>query len=139
MNIIITHQIADEDRNAILAGLRQHNIQYLKENSFGQLAVYAKNEIGVIIGGLLASTKGNWLCIDYLWVSQNARKSGLGRTLMISAEQESIKLGCKHALVDTFSFQALPFYEKLGYIQQMSLPDFPELGMQRHYLTKHYE
>ncbi len=139
MNIIITHQIADEDRNAVLAGLRQHNIQYLKENSFGQLAVYAKNEIGVIIGGLLASTKGNWLCIDYLWVSQNARKSGLGRTLMISAEQESIKLGCKHALVDTFSFQALPFYEKLGYIQQMSLPDFPELGMQRHYLTKHYE
>lgn len=139
MNIIITHQIVDEDRNAVLAGLRQHNIQYLKENSFGQLAVYAKNEIGVIIGGLLASTKGNWLCIDYLWVSQNARKSGLGRTLMISAEQESIKLGCKHALVDTFSFQALPFYEKLGYIQQMSLPDFPELGMQRHYLTKHYE
>ena len=139
MNIIITHQIVDEDRNAVLAGLRQHNIQYLKENSFGQLAVYAKNEIGMITGGLLASTKGNWLCIDYLWVSENARKSGLGRTLMISAEQESIKLGCKHALVDTFSFQALPFYEKLGYIQQMSLPDFPELGMQRHYLTKHYE
>lgn len=139
MNIIITHQIADEDRNAVLAGLRQHNIQYVKENSFGQLAVYAKNEIGMITGGLLASTKGNWLCIDYLWVSQNARKSGLGRTLMISAEQESIKLGCKHALVDTFSFQALPFYERLGYIQQMSLPDFPELGMQRHYLTKRYE
>ncbi|HBO23986.1 MAG TPA: N-acetyltransferase [Providencia sp.] len=139
MNIIITHQIADEDRNAVLAGLRQHNIQYLKENSFGQLAVYAKNEIGMITGGLLASTKGNWLCIDYLWVSENARKSGLGRTLMTSAEQESIKLGCKHALVDTFSFQALPFYERLGYIQQMSLPDFPELGMQRHYLTKRYE
>lgn len=109
--IIITHQIADGDRDTILAGLRQHNIQYLKENSFGQLAVYVKNETDVITGGLLASTKGNWLCIDYLWVSENARKSGLGSTLMKSAEQESIKLGCKHALVDTFSFQALPFYE----------------------------
>ena len=139
MDIIITHQIGDEDREAVLAGLRKFNIQYLNANSFGQLAIYSKNEMGLIIGGLLASTKGNWLCIDYLWVSENARKNGLGRILIQAAEQESIKLGCKHALVDTFSFQALPFYEKQGYTQQMSLPDFPELGMQRHYLTKNYE
>jgi hypothetical protein len=38
--------------------------------------------------------------------------------------------------VDTFSFQALPFYQKQGYQQQMSLPDFPQTGMQRHDLTK---
>ncbi|EAS6424226.1 N-acetyltransferase, partial [Salmonella enterica] len=41
-----------------------------------------------------------------------------------------------HGLVDTFSFQALPFYEKQGYILQMSLPDFPKVGSQRHYLIK---
>ncbi|MFH7098862.1 N-acetyltransferase, partial [Klebsiella pneumoniae] len=44
--------------------------------------------------------------------------------------------GCSHLLVDTFSFQALPFYQKLGYQLQMSLPDFPHAGMQRHYLSK---
>lgn len=74
--------------------------------------------------------------IDYLWVSESARNDGLGRELMYTAEREAIKLGCIHSLVDTFSFQALPFYEKLGYVKQMSLPDFPETGMQRHYLTK---
>lgn len=38
--------------------------------------------------------------------------------------------------MDTFSFQALPFYLKQGYQQQITLPDFPQTGMQRHYLTK---
>jgi hypothetical protein len=39
--------------------------------------------------------------------------------------------------VDTFSFQALPFYQKLGYQLQMSLPDFPHAGMQRHIRHNH--
>lgn len=34
------------------------------------------------------------------------------------------RAGCSHVLVDTFSFQALPFYQKLGYQLQMSLPVF---------------
>ena len=52
------------------------------------------------------------------------------------AEQQAQAQGCSHLLVDTFSFQALPFYQKLGYQLQMSLPDFPHAGMQRHYLSK---
>jgi hypothetical protein len=52
------------------------------------------------------------------------------------AEKEGVLKGCIHGLVDTFSFQALPFYEKQGYILQMSLPDFPKVGSQRHYLVK---
>lgn len=56
--------------------------------------------------------------------------------LVKMAEQEGKRRGCWHALVDTFSFQALPFYVKLGYQLQMSLADFPEEGLQRHYLTR---
>lgn len=136
MNLIITHEVTSEDRDELLAGLRSFNIRFLDATRFGQLGVYFKDETGVMLGGLLASIKANWLCIDYLWVSDNARNTGLGRKLMHTAEQEAIKLGCIHSLVDTFSFQALPFYQKLGYVQQMSLPDFPETGMQCHYLTK---
>lgn len=68
-----------------------------------------------MVGGLLAEVKANWLCIDFLWVSEKARNEGLGRKLMCAAEQEAVKVGCLHGLVDIFSFQALPFYEKLGY------------------------
>ena len=55
---------------------------------------------------------------------------------MQAAEEEAKRMGCLHALVDTFSFQARPFYEKQGYRLQMTLDDFPMKGMQRHYLSK---
>lgn len=39
---------------------------------------------------------------------------------------EAKQMECLFAQVDTFRFQALPFYQKEGYQQQMSLPDFPQ-------------
>ncbi|MEQ5125919.1 GNAT family N-acetyltransferase [Providencia alcalifaciens] len=136
MKITVTHEITPEDKEELFTGLRSYNRSFLQNSYFGQLGVYSKDDNGIMQGGLLASIKGRWLCIDYLWVDESMRKNGLGSQLMHVAEEESKKLGCHNALVDTFSFQALPFYEKLGYVKQISLPNFPELGMQRHYLSK---
>jgi len=55
---------------------------------------------------------------------------------MKAAEDLAVRHGNTQALVDTFSFQALPFYEKLGYQRQMTLDDFPSPGYAKHYLTK---
>lgn len=136
MKITVTHEITPEDKEELFTGLRSYNRSFLQNSYFGQLGVYSKDDNGIMQGGLFASIKGRWLCIDYLWVGESMRKNGLGSQLMHVAEEESKKLGCHNALVDTFSFQALPFYEQLGYVKQMSLPNFPELGMQRHYLSK---
>ncbi|WP_272521583.1 GNAT family N-acetyltransferase [Providencia sp. PROV202] len=136
MKITVTHEITPEDKEELFTGLRSYNRSFLQNSYFGQLGVYSKDDNGIMQGGLFASIKGRWLCIDYLWVDESMRKNGLGSQLMHVAEEESKKLGCHNALVDTFSFQALPFYEKLGYVKQLSLPNFPELGMQRHYLSK---
>ncbi|MGT3085485.1 GNAT family N-acetyltransferase, partial [Salmonella enterica] len=134
MDIQITHQVTEFDKEELLAGLRSYNAQFVDFSKNGQLGVYCRNESGEMVGGLIADRKGPWLCIDYLWVSESARSRGLGSQLMEMAEKEGLRKGCVHGLVDTFSFQALPFYEKQGYILQMSLPDFPKVGSQRHYL-----
>ncbi len=89
-----------------------------------------------MLGGLIGVRKGDWLNIDFLWVSDAVRGSGVGSQLIKTAEDEARCKGCKHALVDTVSFQARPFYEKQGYQLQMSLQDYPYPGMQRHYLAK---
>lgn len=136
MTLIITKIINPDDQQELFAGLRQYNQQYLDAAQFGDLGVYSRDAQGVMQGGLIAKRKGNWLCIEYLWVSEATRGRGLGSELMQEAEQQAQALGCSHLLVDTFSFQALPFYQKLGYQLQMSLPDFPHAGMQRHYLSK---
>lgn len=87
-------------------------------------------------GGLIADRKGDWLCISYLWVSTQARGKGLGSQLIRAAEENARTYGCRHALVDTISFQARPFYEKYGFTLKTTLDDFPQEGMQRHYLIK---
>lgn len=136
MSINIVHHISDSDREELLVGLRRYNAQFIDFSKSGQMGIYCRDETGAMTGGLIADRKGLWLCIDYLWVSERVRGSGLGSRLVSLAEQESVRSGCLHSLVDTFSFQALPFYEKQGYVLQMSLPDFPVAGTQRHYLIK---
>lgn len=102
----------------------------------GDIGVYVRDDIGTMLGGLIGVRKGDWLNIDFLWVSDAVRGSGVGSQLIKTAEDEARRKGCKHALVDTASFQARPFYEKQGYQLQMSLQDYPYPGMQRHYLAK---
>ncbi len=115
MTLIITKSINPDDQQELFAGLRQYNQQYLDAAQFGDLGIYSRDAQGVMQGGLIAKRKGNWLCIEYLWVSETTRGRGLGSELMQEAEQQAQAQGCSHLLVDTFSFQALPFYQKLGY------------------------
>ncbi|MEN5015456.1 GNAT family N-acetyltransferase [Erwinia sp. Eh17-17] len=136
MDVTVVEKLSDSDKNDLLAGLRSYNRQFFNKDNWGDVGVFSRNEEGILQGGLIAMKAGGWLNIEYLWVSEEARGSGLGSLLMHTAEQEGIKKGAQQALVDTFSFQALPFYQKQGYSLQMTLEDFPNPGMQRYYLTK---
>ena len=50
-----------------------------------------------------------------MWVDEQQRGSGLGKELMQRAEVEAKNRGCIMAQVDTLSFQAPNFYQKLGF------------------------
>jgi GNAT superfamily N-acetyltransferase len=63
--------------------------------------------------------------VNVLFVPELLRGSGIGTKLMREAEAEALRRGCRGGLVDTFSFQARPFYERLGYQVFGSMPDCP--------------
>lgn len=136
MQIQITDTVTEDDQNALLTGLRAYNFPFLKTSNFGDLAVYWRNEHNEIQGGLIGKIKGEWLCIEFLWMHESLRKGGYGTKLIQAAEQTARERGCLHALVDTLSFQALPFYQKNGYQLQLTLENFPEQGAARDYLSK---
>ncbi|MGB9095570.1 GNAT family N-acetyltransferase [Erwinia sp.] len=136
MKLTVTHEITDQDREELLEGLRRYNRQFFDNSNWHQVGVYLHDSEGKMTGGLIATMKGLWLYIDFLWVSESCRGSGSGSKLIKAVEQEALKLGCLSILVDTLSVQALPFYQKQGYTLKMSLPDFPDKGIQRHFLTK---
>jgi ribosomal protein S18 acetylase RimI-like enzyme len=102
------------------------------------LAIFIRNQNGEIIGGLSGATAWGWLHISLFWLSAELRGRGYGRQLIGLAETEALARGCKKAHLVTFSFQALGFYQKLGYELFAELEDFPE-NARRFYLKKTLE
>ncbi len=93
------------------------------------------NRSGRVLAGLQGSTHWDWLRISLLAVHATARSKGLGTQLLQAAEGEALKRGCRYAFVDTYSFQALPFYRKCGYEVFGELPNYPD-GHSRIFLRK---
>ena len=77
-----------------------------------------------IVAGLSGETYCGWLVIKYLWVRDDLRRRGVGSELMAYAEAGAVERGCHSAWLDTFSFQARAFYEKLGY-EEFGALDYP--------------
>lgn len=135
MKITVTDALKAEDTEEIRNHLKVNNRKFVGEVLNKDIGVFALDESGNKIAGLTGSTVGNWLSIDLLWVSEALRGEGVGSKLMKTAEQQAVASGCRFARVDTFSFQARPFYEKLGYQLQMTLQNYP-LEHERYFLTK---
>jgi GNAT superfamily N-acetyltransferase len=84
---------------------------------------------------VLAKAGRGWLHVGQLWVHTGLRGRGYGRQLMEAAEAEGRRLGCHSAYLDTFSFQARPFYEGCGYEVFGVLDRFPD-EHQRFFMRK---
>jgi GNAT superfamily N-acetyltransferase len=99
------------------------------------LVIPIRDDAGTVAGGLWGSTLFEWLQIEMLFVPVQLRGRGVGSALMTLAERSARDRGCRGAYVDTFSFQAAPFYRKLGFTPFGVLDDFPP-GHSRLYFRK---
>lgn len=135
MDIRVTETPTAADLAEVKAGLLAYNGQFIDITQLRDIGVFITDGEGKKTGGLTGSTNGNWLRIDMLWVSDALRGQGAGSRLIRAAEEEARRRGCLYAQVDTASFQARPFYEKMGYTVVFMLENYPR-EHQRIYLTK---
>jgi GNAT superfamily N-acetyltransferase len=91
-----------------------------------------------VIGGLWGRTFWGVCHIDVMFVPEAERGAGLGARVMAAAEEEATRRGCRLVHLDTYEFQARPFYEKLGYTVFGQL-DGPPPIYPRYYMHKHLE
>lgn len=88
-----------------------------------------------IIGGLYAVSYYEWLFVELLIVPERHRGGGVGTRLMRQAEEVARQRGCVGVWLDTFSFQARGFYERLGYAVFGEIASYPP-GQSRFWLSK---
>ncbi|WP_339023558.1 GNAT family N-acetyltransferase [Aeromonas salmonicida] len=137
MNIDIYNESKDDIFNVLIDNLRQFNFQMMGEEKSQPLMVVIRDDSGEIVGGIAGRTIYHQLLIEVLWVHDDKRGQGLGIQLMEVAEREAKARGCIAAQVDTLSFQAPKFYEKMGFQivgRVTGVKDSPE----RYFLLKHY-
>jgi hypothetical protein len=126
----------ESERTHELANLiRAYNRANREQSKNEPLNIYLEDEKGNLVAGMVAETFGNWLEIEYLYVSDSLRNQGLGSRILEMAENESRNRGCKYSFVDTFNFQVPKFYEKHGYKEVFALEKYPYTG-ERYYYTK---
>ena len=132
--------VADEAlRQDILAPLRAYNESRAGDGRFRPLVIALREprpEGGsAVVGGLWGATGYGWLFTQLLVVPEQARGQGVGRRLLLQAEDEARARGCPGAWLDTFAFQARGFYEGLGYQVFGQIDEYP-VGHARYFLRK---
>lgn len=133
--LTITAHPAPGDVQIIENGLTAYNLQHAPPENYQRLVVVLHAADDKVLGGIIGNTWWGWLRIDVLWVDDSLRGQDWGTRLMEAAEAEAIRRGCHHVFLDTMSFQALPFYLKLGYTVFGQLDDLP-VGHSRYFLQK---
>jgi GNAT superfamily N-acetyltransferase len=135
--ILVTNEPEAQEADSLFVrqGLRRFNNQFIKDDGFQPLNLFLRREDGSIAGGLLGDLYWGWLSINILWIDESLRGQGYGKKLILMAEEEAIQKSCRAAHLDTMSFQARPFYEKLGYTVFGALDDLP-VGHQRIFMWK---
>jgi GNAT superfamily N-acetyltransferase len=115
---------------------RFNEAQVGRPDDYHRLVILVSHpDTGEILGGLWGETMFSHLHVELLFVPESLRRIGVGRQLMSQAESEAIRRGCCGAWLDTFSFQARGFYERLGYTVFATIADHPP-GHSRFFLKK---
>jgi GNAT superfamily N-acetyltransferase len=123
---------------AVLAGLHAYDQQFAPPLDIQGLNLFVRGQDEFVLGGLVAFTHWGWLTLSILWLDESLRGQGLGSQLLLAAEQEAVRRGCRHSVTDTLDFQGLSFYQKHGYSVFGVLDDLPP-GHQRFFLRKDLE
>ena len=136
---IIPENASQQDAATIVAVLEQHaalHIGAIEEKP--DFAILLRDpDTQAVVGGLYGMDGFGWAFVKYLAVPDEYRGQGLGSRLLAEAEAIARARGYIGVWLDTFEFQARPFYEKLGYQVFGELEGGPN-AIPRYFLKKRF-
>ena len=124
-----------DDARIVTDGLLAFNRAVIGDPNEVPLGVFVRDASGRVVGGLLGHVKWGWVYVAKLWLPDELRGRGVGTRVMRAIEEYARQHECLGIYLDTFEYQALPFYEKLGYVQFGVLDGYPP-GYRQFHLFK---
>lgn len=97
----------------------------LNDWNYHPVNIFLRDDQGEVMGGILGGVWAGWLHLNFLWVHESLRNQQYGSQLLQQAEDQARSVGAHHSYLDTYSFQARPFYECHGYAVWGELADCP--------------
>ena len=116
-------------------GLLRYNRAQVGPLRYTRKIVTARDESGRLLGGAILESYWLETYVELLWMSGRVRRSGTGAELMAQAEKIARKRGSRLLWLNTYSFQAPRFYEKLGFKRFGGIAGSPK-GHARHFYVK---
>ncbi len=133
---IVVPDVPDRaDRERLLNFLAEFEADKAGPLHIKSLAILIKDQAGATIGGVWGTSLFRWLVIESVFVPETLRGTGTGTRIMRQAEAIALERGCIGIWLDTYSFQARGFYEKLGFEVFGQVDDHPP-GAQRFFMRK---
>lgn len=122
MKVSLEDDSKDEVLTGLITGMRAYNAAAVPGLKSHKITAAIRGEDGALHGGVVGRLSGDSVYMEIVWNDDTVRGTGLGLQMMRLVEDEARRLGAKEAWLYTMSFQAKPFYEKLGYRQFAELP-----------------
>lgn len=104
-----------EEQHVLMEGLSQEATKAKGLEKIIPFAFMIKDSKDTVLAGITGITYYGCLYIDMLWVHPDFRKKEWGMQLMHEAEKLGKKRKCGFASVTAMDWEALSFYQKLGY------------------------
>jgi GNAT superfamily N-acetyltransferase len=113
---IVEGPAARDYADPILRPLDDYNRRQTGDDDWHPFAIVLEDpETGAVTGGCFGVADYGWCFVKFLVVPEAYRGMGIGTRLMAEAETIARRRSRVGIWLDTFEFQARPFYEKLGY------------------------
>ncbi len=121
---------------AVRRGLAAWNDSQIGPSPHVPVGVFVRDPTGRVRGGATGYVGWGWLYVERLWVDEEFRGRHVGTELLMRLERLALDRGVNRFQVGTTSFQALGFYQKMGYEVFAELADHPP-GHTDYFLKKY--
>jgi len=104
-----------EEENILFEGVVQAAAAAKGMSRILPFAFFIKDARKAILAGVKGVSLYGCLYVDMLWVGPDMRHKGLGSQLIDACEKLGLERHCTFVSLTTMDWEALPFYQKLGY------------------------